>query len=211
MKIFLKYSAAIILMIGGSHKAIAADPLVLSREQCVEIALRDNPTVRIADMEVKKYDYSKKEVLASLFPSIDFSAAYQRSIELQTIRMNMGGESQNLKMGSDNTWNMGFTASMPLIAPSLWKSISISDEQIVASLESARASKLDLVNNINKAYYSLLLAIDSKDVVKQNYDIAVLNADVYAKRLATGTASEYDVLRSSVQVKTLSRNYCRPT
>ena len=203
MKIFLKYSAAIILMIGGSHNAIAADPLVLSREQCVEIALRDNPTVRIADMEVKKYDYSKKEVLASLFPSIDFSAAYQRSIELQTIRMNMGGESQNLKMGSDNTWNMGFTASMPLIAPSLWKSISISDEQIVASLESARASKLDLVNNINKAYYSLLLAIDSKDVVKQNYDIAVLNADVYAKRLATGTASEYDVLRSSVQVKNI--------
>lgn len=106
-------------------------------------------------------------------------------------------------MGSDNTWNMGFTASMPLIAPSLWKSISISDEQIVASLESARASKLDLVNNINKAYYSLLLAIDSKDVVKQNYDIAVLNADVYAKRLATGTASEYDVLRSSVQVKNI--------
>ncbi len=94
MKIFLKYSAAIILMIGGSHKAIAADPLVLSREQCVEIALRDNPTVRIADMEVKKYDYSKKEVLASLFPSIDFSAAYQRSIELQTIRMNMGARAR---------------------------------------------------------------------------------------------------------------------
>ena len=169
----------------------------------MEIALRDNPTVRIADMEIKKVNYAKKETLASLFPSIDFSAAYQRSIELQTIRMNMGGESQSLKMGSDNTWNMGFNASLPLIAPTLWKSISISDTQILANLESARASRLDLVNNINKAYYALMLAKASHKVVKENYDIAKLNAEVYEKQFKAGTASEYDVLRSSVQVSNL--------
>ena len=177
--------------------------LTLSRQQCVEIALRDNPTVRIANMEIKKVNYAKKETLASLFPSIDFSAAYQRSIELQTIRMNMGGESQSLKMGSDNTWNMGFNASLPLIAPTLWKSISISDTQILANLESARASRLDLVNNINKAYYALMLAKASHKVVKENYDIAKLNAEVYEKQFKAGTASEYDVLRSSVQVSNL--------
>ncbi len=183
--------------------AIHSEQLTLSREECVSIALRDNPTVLVADMEVKKVDYSKKEVLASLFPSIDFSAAYQRAIELQTIRMNMGGQSQSLKMGSDNTWNMGFSASLPVIAPTLWKSINISDTQILASLESARSSRLDLVNNVNKAYYALMLAIASKEVVKENYDIAVLNAGVYEKQFKAGTASEYDVLRSSVQVKNL--------
>lgn len=177
--------------------------LTLSREQCVEIALRDNPSVIIADMEVKKVDYAKKELTASLFPAIDFSASYQRSIELQTIRMNMGGESQSLKMGSDNTWNMGFSASMPLISPTLWKSISISKTQILANLEDARASKLNLVNNVNKAYYALLLAIASHDVVKENYDIAVMNAEIYEKQFKAGTASEYDVLRSSVQVKNI--------
>ncbi|MDE6142471.1 MAG: TolC family protein [Muribaculaceae bacterium] len=177
--------------------------LTLSREQCVEIALRDNPSVIIADMEVKKVDYAKKELTASLFPAIDFSASYQRSIELQTIRMNMGGESQSLKMGSDNTWNMGFSASMPLISPTLWKSISISKTQILANLEDSRASKLNLVNNVNKAYYALLLAIASHDVVKENYDIAVMNAEIYEKQFKAGTASEYDVLRSSVQVKNI--------
>ncbi len=186
-----------------NHTAGKCELLTLSRQQCVEIALRDNPTVRIANMEIKKVNYAKKETLASLFPSIDFSAAYQRSIELQTIRMNMGGESQSLKMGSDNTWNMGFNASLPLIAPTLWKSISISDTQILANLESARASRLDLVNNINKAYYALMLAKASHKVVKENYDIAKLNAEVYEKQFKAGTASEYDVLRSSVQVSNL--------
>lgn len=176
-------------------------PIVLSRLQCVEIALRDNPTIRIADMEIKRVDYSKKEVLAQLFPAIDFSGAYQRSIELQTINMNMGGQSQSLKMGSDNTWNFGFTAQMPLIAPTLWKSIRISDIQILQNAENARGSRLDLVNSVNKAYYSLLLAKASYEVMRQNYDIALFNADLFQKKFEQGTASEYDVLRSSVQVK----------
>lgn len=180
-----------------------AETLTLSREQCLEIALRDNPSVRVADMEVKKVDYAKKETLAGVFPTIDFSAAYQRSIELQTIRMNMGGESQKLKMGSDNTWNMGFSANLPLIAPTLWKAISISDTQILANLESARSSRLNLIDNVNKAYYALLLAKASHKVVKQNYDNAVFNAGVYEKQFQAGTASEYDVLRSSVQVKNI--------
>lgn len=194
---------AALAIVAMNAPAAFAELLTLSREQCIEIALRDNPTVKVADMEVKKVNYAKKEVLAGIFPSIDFSSSYQRSIELQTIRMNMGGESQNLKMGSDNTWNMGFSATMPLIAPTLWKSIQISDTQILANLENSRASRIDLVNNVNKAYYALLLAIDSREVVSQNYDIAKMNAEIFEKQFRQGTASEYDVLRSSVQVKNI--------
>lgn len=180
---------------------VAQGPLVLSLQECLDIALKDNPTIRVADMEVTRMDYSKKETLAQVFPTIDFSTAYQRSIELQTIRMDMGGQSQKLKMGSDNTWNLGFSASMPLIAPTLWKAIQISDTQILATLESSRASRLDLADNVRKAYYALLLAVASKKVIQDNYDIAVMNAGIFEKQFEAGTASHYDVLRSSVQVK----------
>lgn len=178
-----------------------SDTLRLSREQCVDIALQDNPTNRVADLEVKRMDYSKKEVIASLFPSIDFTGAYQRSIELQTLNMSMGGQTNKIKMGMDNTWNFGFSASMPLVNATLWKSIKISDTQILSTLESSRASRIDLVNNVNKAYYSLLLAIASREVIQQSYDIAKENASIYAKQYEQGTASEFDVLRTEVQVK----------
>lgn len=178
----------------------AGDTVRLSREECVAVALQDNPTIKVANLEVKRMDYSKKEVLANLFPSIDFTGAYQRSIELQSMSMNMGGQSQTIKMGTDNNWNFGFSAAMPLVNAALWKSIKLSDTQILQSLESARASRLDLVNNINKAYYALLLAIDSRKVIQENYDLAKFNADLYKKQFDAGTASEYDVLRSSVQV-----------
>lgn len=180
-----------------------ADSIPISREECIDIALSQSPTIRIADLEVKRVDYSKKETIGNLLPQIGFSLSYQRSIELQTVRMNMGGDNMKLKMGSDNTWNTGFSLSLPVIAPTLWKAISVSDTQIAQNLEAARSSRLDLVNQVNKAYYALMLAISSKEVIKQNYDIALYTAEVYRKQFEQGTASEYDVLRSEVQVKNI--------
>lgn len=179
------------------------DSIPLSREECLELALSESQTVKVADLEVKRVMYAKRETMGSLLPQIDFSLSYQRSIELQTMRMNFGGESQKLKMGSDNQWNTGFSLSLPIIAPSLWKAISISDTQIAQNLEAARSSRLELVNQVNQAYFSLMLAIASRDVMKENYDMAKFTADIYKKQFRQGTASEYDVLRSEVQVKNI--------
>lgn len=182
----------------------AGKPIVtISREECVSIALQDNPTIKVADLEVKRVEYAKKETRGSLLPQIDFQLAYQRAIELQTIRMNFGGQSQSIKMGSDNSWNTGFSVSLPIIAPTLWKAISLNETQILQNLESARASRLDMVNNVNKAYYALMLALASREVIAANYDIAIFNAQLFEKQYEVGTASEFDVLRSSVQVKNI--------
>ena len=47
---------------------------------------------------------------------------------------------------------------------------------------------------VNSAYYTLMLALASKDVLQQNYDNAKFNAEMYEKKFKVGTASEYDVL-----------------
>ena len=209
MKLFVKWMMAAVAGFVAVPASLFAQEkadtavLRLSREECIAIALQDNPTIRVADMEVKRYNYSKREMQGSLLPTIDFSGAYQRTIDLQTMRMNLGGQSQSLKVGSQNTWNFGFTASMPIVSAALWKSIQISSDQIMAAVESSRASKLDLVNNVNKAYYALLLAIASKDVLQANYDIAKFNYELYSQQFEFGTASEYDVLRSSVAMKNI--------
>lgn len=201
MPVFSQNEEAGVLFMGSM--GINPDSIPISREECIDIALSQSPTIRIADLEVKRVNYSKRETIGNLLPQIGFSLSYQRSIELQTIRMNMGGQSQKLKMGSDNTWNTGFSLSLPIIAPTLWKAISISDTQIAQNLESARSSRLELVNQVNKAYYALMLAISSKDVIKQQYDIAKYTAEIYRKQFEQGTASEYDVLRSEVQVRNI--------
>lgn len=208
--------------------AIAQDSL-LTLDRCIAIALSDNPTIKIADREIDRVDYSRKDIIGQLLPSIEFGANYNRMLAKQVMYMNMdgfgdfggmgsgsageeggenpasrasGGKSDGgIKVGLDNSYSMGFTAAMPVIAPQLWKSLSLSDSQILLSVEQARSSKLEMVNQVKSAYYMLMLAEDSRRVIQESYDMAALTHEIYKKKYAAGAASDYDVLRTSVAVK----------
>lgn len=203
----------------------ANDTVRLSLDECLTIALNENPTIKVADMEITRVDYSKKETLGQLFPTIAFGATYNRTLAKQTMFMNMdsfgggsnGGnndssgettppattkkKSNGIKVGLDNSYSMGFSMSMPIIAPQLWKSLRLSDAQILQNIEKARQSRIELVNQVKSAYYSLLLAEDSYKVIQESYDMAKFTADLYQKQESLGAASQYDVLRTQVAVK----------
>lgn len=219
-----------------------ASPLRLSLDDCLTIALSENPTVKVADMEVTRTDYSRMETVSQLLPSIAFSGSYSRTIAKQVAYMNMdfgdlmgglgGGSTTNpddpgetggeaapasragssskkndgIKMGLDNSYQVGFSASMPLIAPQLWASLKLSDTQIYEANEKARASRIDLVNQVKNAYFALMLATDSRRVLQESYDMAAYTHDLYVKQQQLGAASDFDVLRTSVAMKNIEPN-----
>lgn len=213
------------LLFAGTVTGTVAAQSELSLDDCINIALNENPTIKVADMEIERMDYSKKEVLGQLFPSISFGAQYNRMIAKQVAYMNMDGfggmgggnedgdepavresvsqkgRGSGIKMGLDNSFSAGFNATMPLIAPQLWKSMKLSDSQILQTVEQARSSRIELVNQVKSAYYTLLLAKDSKRVIQESYDMAALTHEIYVKQHAAGAASDYDVLRTSVAMK----------
>ncbi len=201
LKHFAVALAALVTGVAGAHQA---DTVSLSLDQCVRIALSDNPTVKVNDMEINRVTYSKKEVLGQLLPNISFAGQYTRNLALQTIYMDTGtGTSTGIKMGRDNQYSTGFSASVPLVMPTLWKSIKLSDNQILQNVEAARGNKLSLVNQVKKTYYALLLARDTRRVLQESYATAQFDADVYEKQFKLGAASEYDVLRARVAVTNL--------
>ena len=184
----------------GAHTANAqqaTDTINLTLDECLRIALNENPTIKVADMEIERVDYSKKETIAQLFPDISFAGSYSRTIKKQTMSMN----GQSIQIGSENSYTLGFSASLPIIAVQLWKSLKLSDDQILINVEKARESRLSLINQVENAYYGLLYAQDALKVIEENKNRAQLNADIYRKKYENGTASEYDVLRAEVQVK----------
>ena len=65
----------------------AETPVIITLEQALEIALSENVSVKVADMEIKRTEYAKKGSYAALFPQIDASGAYQRTIKKQVMYM----------------------------------------------------------------------------------------------------------------------------
>ena len=77
-----------------------AEPVVttmqLSLQEAVDLALSENPTIKVADLEIERYDYVRKETLGNLYPSISASGVYTYAVVKSEI-------SKGLSFGADNT------------------------------------------------------------------------------------------------------------
>lgn len=198
----------LVLVLGSVMTVFAAaaqtpqgEVVTLTLEQALEIALSENPTIKIADQEIEIKRYAKQGTYASLYPQIDATAQYQRVIEKQTMSMDFGGQTQSIKVGSDNSFNGGVTAAMPIVNAQLWTSLKISALDVELAVEKARSSRLDMVEQVAKVYYSALMAKESLALYKRVYDNAVENNKNVKKKYDVGSVSEYDLITSNVTVQ----------
>ena len=203
-------------------------PVIITLEQALEIALSENVSVKVADMDIKRAQYAKKGSYAALYPQIDASGAYQRTIKKQVMYMDfdmsslMGGgaaggsegtqapetstESSSsssgggIEMGRWNTWTAGLSAAMPLVNAQLWKSLQISALDVELAVEKARASRLDMVTQVKSAYFSTLLAKEAFEVYKHVYENALQNLEVTQKKYDSQKASDMELLRAKTSV-----------
>ena len=172
----------------------------LTLQDALNVALAESETVKIADKEVERAGYAKKGTYAALFPQIDLTGSYQRTLIKNDIRAMMGSDSPmasmmaDTKIGSLNTFAVNATAAMPLINTALWKSIKISAQGVELAVEKARGSRLDLVAQVKNAYYAALLAREVFGVYREVYENAKANFQQTEKKYNAQKASELDMV-----------------
>lgn len=202
---------------------------VITLNDALKIALTENASVQVADKEIERVGYAKKGTYASLFPQIDVTGAYQRTIKKQVMYMDMdmssfmpggsdgdgseggseaGSDSGSsamssgggLEVGRWNTYSAGVTASMPLINAQLWKSLKISGQNVELAVEKARSSRLDMVTQVKQAFFGVLLAKEALYVYKDVYDNALKNFEQTQMRYNAQKASELEYTRAKSTV-----------
>ena len=65
----------------------ADSPVIITLEEALMIGLSENVSVKVADMEIERTGFAKKGTYASLFPQIDASGSFQRTIKKQVMYM----------------------------------------------------------------------------------------------------------------------------
>lgn len=215
------------------------DSLQVDLSTALDIALSENPTVKVADMEITKKQYAKKSAYGALLPQLDIIGQYQRAIKRQTVYFDEGfgiggGDvdptqytpeelkilevlnkvmmpdpetaGEGIQMGRFNVWSAGLNVSLPIVMPSLWKNIQMSEVDIRLAMEKARSSRIDLINQVKKTYFSLLLAKDGYAVLKKTYMTDSINLENIRNRFNQGVVAEYDVITADVRLKSLIPN-----
>ena len=179
--------------------ATAQETLRLTLDKAIEIALSDNPTIEVADQTVELKKISDKETVMGLLPEASLSGAYTRTIKKQTMVM-MG---QKIEIGIPNQYQGGLSVSLPVFAPTLYKSMKLTKTDVALAVEQARASKQDLVNQVTKAFYQMLLAQDSYAVLEKSYAQSEANFNIVKAKFEQGKVSEYDKISAEVQMRNL--------
>lgn len=188
--------ALALLFTGAVH---AQETLNLTLDKALEIALADNPTIKVADQEIVLKKVANKEAWMSLLPELSVTGSWQYTLKAPEMKLN----GMSFRMGDDDVSTAAgvATLNLPLFAPAVYKSMSLTKTDILLAQEKARSSRLDLVNQVTKAYYQLMLTQDSYEVLKRSYALAEENYNVVNSRFEQGLVSEYDKISAEVQMR----------
>lgn len=205
------------------------ETVVITLEDAIRIALSENISVKVADKEIERVGWAKKGTYASLFPQINATGSYQRTLKKQVMYMdfdmsslggaaagagsgseNAGGGAESraassgggggIEVGRWNTYSAGVAASMPLVNAQIWESLKLSGQQVELAVEQARESRLNTVTSVKQAFYAVLLAKEAFEVYRDVYENAVANFSQTEKRYNVEKASELEYTRAKATV-----------
>lgn len=225
----IKASLALLLMGGATWRLCAIEdyrpsvtdtltsptplPASITIDDAVRIALTESTSVLVGDMAVQKERYTYKSAVAQLYPSINLQGSYGYTIKKQVMYLDgfpgapsMPGASAGIEIGRTHNIQGGLSLALPVVNASLWKSVSISKENLQLALEKSQTSRLNKVAEVRKAFLQALLAEDSYEVLKKSYANAQRNYQLVENNFKQGLVAQYDLLRSEVQMKNLEPN-----
>lgn len=186
--------------------------LYLDLQTALNIAQDNNPTIKIAEMEIQRVDYSKKEVMGSLLPNVSATGQYtnnvMKSVMFLPASMSAAFGGKNyMEVGYKNSFSGTISAGLPLVNFALWESLKSKQTEMDLILEKVRSSKIDMKKQVTDAYFNVLLAESSLKVLEQSINNAKETLKTIKTSYEQGLASEYDYLRAQVQVNNLNPSY----
>lgn len=199
-KVFLAALASVASVVLTAQEPTQPQTVTLTLDQAIEIALDENPTIKVADMEIERQDYVRKETVGNLLPSLSASGQYSYSIIKQ--KMSKSG----LSFGADNTVTLGANLTVPLFVPAVYASLKLNDAQMAEAVESARSSRVTMVNEVRKAFYNMLLLQESLAVLRESEKLMQETVDNTRMMYEAELGSEYDYITAQSNLSAIMPN-----
>ncbi len=181
--------------------------IVLTVDEAIAMALRQNPFHLATQEKVYQARSQVRQAVAGFLPSLNASGTDTLDEKLFTLEfpsMVPGEPPQRISIDFTKDYQMAFSFGLPLFAGGrLTAGYKQANLGVKASQESVRLSEQETVFNAKRAFYGYLLAKEFSAVA----DEALRLAEDFMKNVKNlyevGMASKFDLLRSEVQVANL--------
>jgi outer membrane protein len=189
-----KLSLFLAIFIFLSPVFLKAEEISLTLEEAIAIALRDNRDILLKAEDVKKAKEKISEAKAGLLPTLDFTASqaltrglYAKDIAQTTTQATL---KQYLYQGGKTMSTIKQNEAKLKVSQALWDK-----------------TKLETLLNVEKAFYTLLLAGEFANLNKNIAQNTQAHLDTQEARYLTGQASESDILNLKQSLSAVREAY----
>ena len=173
---------------------LRAEEVPLTMDQAIAIALRDNRDILLKAEDVKKAKLKIAEAEASLFPALSFTGGWTDT---------KGSYSKELTQSTTQaTLKQALYKGGKII-----NTIQLNEHGLTVAQAILDKTKLEIILNLKKAFYTLLLSNEFVDLNKGILDNTQEHLDFLVQRYANGQASESDVLKVGASLEGIKEAY----
>ena len=173
----------------------------LNLHDAVEMALKQNPEVQIAALDLAESQKDSAVALSALLPEADFNVS-DRAVRTN-LRANLGFSVPGFPdhAGPFQVFQTGSTFSTPILDLSLWKRWQASRKNITSTDEQRASVREQVVLLVVSQYLSSLRAGAEVDAAQSRVNLAQALYDQSADLEKHGAATSVDTLRANVELQ----------
>ncbi len=210
-----KITFSLVWIMLSLSSAFAQGPVLkVDLERAQEMALVNNPSVKIAREEVRKARARLAESRTNFLPSLNGFTSVQHAWDIQEMLMpnfikDMMGPAAppgmpdyvKISFGVDNTIAYGLNFNQPLYAGGTIRlGYSMSKRALQMAEAQLQITEQKTKSDVASSYYAILFARSAVKVMEEAMQSSQRNLEQVRKFNAVGKASQFDVLRAEVQV-----------
>jgi outer membrane protein len=187
--------------------SIAQERVSMSLNEAIDIALKSNIEVVIAERQINISEYSVKEAKGHYMPKVTLNGSYSRNIDKQVIFLPEGlGPGGATKIGSDNNFTSYLDLSIPLFSKYNAVNKVYAHSNYNLQYEGLRGTRQTVSANVKKAYFTYLLAMEIVKVRGKALENARENFKNTQTKLLEGVATEFEETTAQVKIATARNN-----
>ncbi len=202
----------------------------LNLDQAIQIALKNNREVRIAELEVEKADQAVKEAFGYALPSLDFSAGFSRFLKkprmpFPDFQAMLGNAVYGIlfnerllpfdptkfsplktklqAFAQRNNYKATFQVTQILFNSAVFRGIGASQIYLNLSKVRLKSTVAKTTFDVKKAFYGVLLAKEMLRITKERFQNAQDNLKMIQAMNKHGLVSDFDKMQVEVQVENI--------
>lgn len=169
----------------------------LSLDECVKLALRNNPDVQKSEFTLRQSQISTQQAWSALYPGISASASTSNSGPFVS------------DMQDEWNWNIGGGVSQQFYRPGMYSGISLARERQTLSAYSNLSLKDQIRTSVERLYFEILVSDTTIGVYRANIKLSDEQITKMERMVELGLKRQSDLLKSKVQRGTFEAQLIR--